>query len=59
MPQQSPPTKGDRGGDLAVLGGVMPYVAPLIAVRSDIARHLVYITTQVARDGARCAFDAS
>ena len=44
---------------LAILGGVTNYVAPFIADDSDSARHLDHITVQVAKDGARYAFDAS
>ena len=44
---------------LAILGGVMQYVAPFIADDSDNARHLDHSTVQVAKDRAQYAFDAS
>ena len=44
---------------LAVLRGVIQYVAPLIADDSDTARQLDHVITQVANDRVRYAFDAS
>ena len=44
---------------LAILWGVMQYIAPFIADDSDTARHLDHITIQVARDRAPYPFDAS
>ena len=40
-------------------GGVIQYVATLIAEDSDTARHLDHVTTQVMNDRARYAFDAT
>ena len=44
---------------LATLGVVTQYVAPFVADDSDTARHLDHITVPVAKNRAKCAFDAS
>ena len=44
---------------MAVLGGLIQYVAPFIADDSDTARYLDHVTTLVARDRARYTIEAS
>ena len=63
MPQHPRTAQGDTGCDPGGSGGggggVIQYVTPFIADDSDTARYLDHVTTHVAKDRARYAFDAS